>query len=97
MPVDFFGVKKQQLVPVLGLAPLVPVVAMGGLPWGVLPAWGVLVLIGVVLGEWQRRRTLLAILRQAPPGSVVEQEPGIGGPGMRIRVGSPVPPARRRR
>ncbi|MGW2572665.1 hypothetical protein [Streptomyces sp. NPDC001537] len=97
MPFDFFGVKKQQLLPIFGLAPLAPVVAVGGLPWIVLPALGVLVLIGVVVGEWQRRRTLLAVLRQAPPGTVVEQERGIGGPGMRIQVGRPVPPPSRRR
>ncbi|MEI5101793.1 hypothetical protein RB200_28875 [Streptomyces sp. PmtG] len=89
--------KKQQLLPVLGLAPLVPVVAMGGLPWIALPALGALVLIGVVVGEWQRRRTLLAVLQLAPPGSVVEQERGLGGPGMRIRVGGAVPRPRRRR
>lgn len=97
MPFDSFDVKGQQLVPILGLAPLASVVAMGGLPWFVLPVSGVLTLTGVAVSEWQRRRTLLAVLRHAPRGTIVEQEPGIGGPGVRIRVGGPDSRARRRR
>lgn len=89
IPIDFIGVKGQQLVPVLGLAPMASIVAMGGLPWIVLPVSGVLVLIGMAVGEWQRRRTLVAVLRQAPHGTIVEQEPGIGGPGVRIQIGGP--------
>jgi hypothetical protein len=65
------------------------IVAMGGLPWVVLPVSGVLTLIGMAVCEWQRRRTLVAVLRQAPHGTVVVQEPGIAGPGVRIHIGDP--------
>ncbi|MFE9558847.1 hypothetical protein ACFYOD_35995 [Streptomyces sp. NPDC006703] len=41
-----------------------------------------------VLAEWQRRTTLLALIRNAPAGTVVIQERGRGGPAMHVRVGS---------
>jgi hypothetical protein len=54
-----------------------------------------LVLLGVLrlFAEWQRRTTLLALLRHAPGGTVVIQEKGSGGPAMWILVGNgPRPP-----
>jgi hypothetical protein len=54
-----------------------------------------LVLMGVVglLAEWQRRVTLVALMRHAPGGTVVIQHQGIGGPPMWIWVGDgPRPP-----
>ncbi|MFE0130589.1 hypothetical protein ACFWY6_03170 [Streptomyces sp. NPDC059037] len=41
-----------------------------------------------ILAERSRRKTLLAITTQAPPGTVVAQERGAGGPLMVIQVGS---------
>jgi hypothetical protein len=40
-----------------------------------------------LLCEWQRRTTLVAIVREAPAGTVVVQERGLGGPAMWIQVG----------
>ena len=60
------------------------------------PSWvavgvvlALLALMGTVrlLVEWQRRITLIAVLRQAPGGSVVIQQRGLGGPPMRVWVG----------
>ncbi len=49
----------------------------------------VLLIVGVMkfLSERSRRKTLLAIATQAPPGTVVAQEKGMGGPKMWIQVG----------
>ena len=49
-----------------------------------------LLLAGAIrlLAEWQRRRTLAAVLRDAPAGSVVVQERGLGGPPMWVWVGT---------
>ncbi|MFI6373394.1 hypothetical protein [Streptomyces sp. NPDC050546] len=73
---------------------------MGWLGWlwplAVEPGtWVVLCLIAAVaavesaLAERQRRTTLLALVRHAPSGTVVVQEEGRGGPGMRVQIGNP--------
>jgi len=51
---------------------------------------GVLVLglVGRLLAEWQRRKTLVAIIQHAPGGTVIVQQRGRGGPAMRIQIGS---------
>jgi hypothetical protein len=51
---------------------------------------GVLVigLVGRLLAEWQRRRTLVAVIQHAPGGTVIVQSRGRGGPAMRIEIGS---------
>jgi DNA-directed RNA polymerase specialized sigma24 family protein len=41
------------------------------------------------LAEWQRRATLIALVRHAPGGTVVVQERGRGGPAMQVHVGAP--------
>jgi len=41
-----------------------------------------------LLAEWQRRKTLVAMIKHAPRGTVIEQERGRGGPAMRIEIGS---------
>jgi hypothetical protein len=54
-----------------------------------------LVLMGVfrLLAEWQRRTTLVALMRHAPGGTVVIQQRGLGGPPMWVWVGDgPRPP-----
>lgn len=50
---------------------------------------GVLVLglAGRLLAEWQRRKTLVAVIQQAPGGTVIVQQRGRGGPAMRIEIG----------
>ncbi|MGD6757270.1 hypothetical protein [Streptomyces sp. BH105] len=57
------------------------------LPWS---ACSVLLIAAVVrvLAERSRRKTLVAITTQAPPGTVVTQARGAGGPRMEIHVGS---------
>ena len=57
------------------------------LPWQ--SACCVLLIVGAMkfLSERSRRKTLLAITTQAPPGTVVTQEGGMGGPKMCIQVG----------
>ena len=51
---------------------------------------GVLVLglVGRQLAEWQRRKTLIAMVQQAPGGTVIMQQRGRGGPAVRIEIGS---------
>ncbi|WP_327411379.1 sigma-70 family RNA polymerase sigma factor (plasmid) [Streptomyces sp. NBC_01281] len=39
------------------------------------------------MAEWQRRATLVALVRDAPAGTVVVQERGRGGPAMQVYVG----------
>jgi hypothetical protein len=39
------------------------------------------------LAEWQRRKTLIAVMKGGMPGTVVIQERGRGGPAMRIEIG----------
>jgi hypothetical protein len=54
-----------------------------------------LVLMGIfrLLAEWQRRTTLVALMRQASGGTVVIQQRGLGGPPMWVWVGDgPRPP-----
>ncbi|MGW7068853.1 RNA polymerase sigma factor [Streptomyces sp. NPDC054855] len=41
------------------------------------------------LAEWQRRVTLIALVHDAPDGTVVVQERGRGGPAMQVYVGAP--------
>lgn len=48
------------------------------------------VLIYRLLAEWQRRRTLLALLREAPTGTLIFQGKGVGGAEMCIVVGPEV-------
>lgn len=40
------------------------------------------------LAEWQRRATLIALVRNAPAGTVVFQDRGRGGPAMQVHVGA---------
>ncbi|MEU3570574.1 hypothetical protein AB0E96_19450 [Kitasatospora sp. NPDC036755] len=81
---------KRQVTQLLGWTPAVPFVALGAHQ----SSWIVLALVGVLgvavrqLAEWQRRRTLVALVERSPLGTVVEQESGMGGPGMRVRVGT---------
>lgn len=75
-------------------APVTSLVAAYELPWAAVLALGFLALVGAATGEWQRRRTLLAILQHAPAGSVVEQESGTGA-GMRVQIGGRCRPPRR--
>jgi hypothetical protein len=51
---------------------------------------GVLVLAALarLLAEWQRRKTLVALMRHAPGGTVIVQGRGRGGPAMWVTVGS---------
>jgi hypothetical protein len=51
---------------------------------------GVLVLrlVGRPLAEWQRRKTLVALIQHARGGTVIVQQRGCGGPAMRIEIGS---------
>jgi hypothetical protein len=53
-----------------------------------------LVLMGVfrLLAEWQRRATLVALMRHAPGGTVVIQQRGLGGPPMWVWVGDGLRP-----
>jgi hypothetical protein len=60
-------------------------------------SWGtVILLLGVLviglaarlLAEWQRRKTLVALIQHAPGGTVIMQNRGRGGPAMRIEIGS---------
>ncbi len=71
---------------------------MGWLGWSwplaVQPgSWVVLCLVAAVaaaastLAERQRRTTLLALVRDAPVGTVIVQAEGRGGPAMRVQVG----------
>lgn len=50
---------------------------------------GVLVigLVGRWLAESQRRKTLVAVIKDAKDGTVIEQQRGRGGPAMRIKIG----------
>jgi hypothetical protein len=41
-----------------------------------------------LLAEWQRRKTLVALLKHARGGTVIVQDRGRGGPAIRIEVGS---------
>jgi len=54
---------------------------------------GAAVVTGAIrlLSEWQRRLTLMAVVRHAPGGTVVVQERGLGGPVMWIQVGYGLP------
>ena len=54
---------------------------------------GVCVMVAVVSGcvwlaERGRRATLVALVRHAPPGTVVRQQRGMGGPAMEVRLGA---------
>jgi hypothetical protein len=61
-------------------------------PLSAAAAWWLLALVAVagvirLLCEWQRRTTLVALVRHAPAGTVVVQERGLGGPAMWVQVG----------
>jgi RNA polymerase sigma factor (sigma-70 family) len=58
-------------------------------PWIWLTTCLFAVLVGAsaFLAEWQRRATLVALVRDAPAGTVVVQERGRGGPAMLVHVG----------
>jgi hypothetical protein len=45
-------------------------------------------LAGCLLTEWQRRKTLVAVIQHARAGTVITQERGRGGPAMRIEIGA---------
>ncbi|MFJ8932118.1 RNA polymerase sigma factor [Streptomyces sp. NPDC102364] len=57
--------------------------------WTVIGVLAVLTGVAALLAEWQRRTTLVALVRNAPPGTVVVQERGRGGPAMQVHVGAP--------
>lgn len=70
---------------------------VGGLfsagPWPIWP--GVCVVMAVVAGwawlaERARRATLVALLSHAPPGTVVVQQRGMGGPAMTVHLGAAI-------
>jgi len=44
-------------------------------------------LLGRLLSEWQRRRTLVELVTKAPAGTVITQQRGRGGPAMKIEIG----------
>ncbi|WP_329575042.1 hypothetical protein OG500_00195 [Kitasatospora sp. NBC_01250] len=71
-----------------GWTPAVPFVALGHPSWIMLVLAGVLAVVVRQLAEWQRRRTLVALVERSTLGTVVEQESGMGGPGMRVQVGT---------
>jgi len=48
----------------------------------------IIIMVGRLLAEWQRRRTLIGVIQHAPGGTVVTQERGRSGPAMRIEIGS---------
>lgn len=52
-----------------------------------LAASGIAVSVGRVCAEVTRRKTLIAILRDAPRGTLVAQKEGPGGPEMWLWVG----------
>jgi hypothetical protein len=58
------------------------------------PLWlGVGVVVAVLAGwawlaERARRATLVALVSQAPAGTVVVQDRGLGGPAMALRLGA---------
>lgn len=54
---------------------------------GLVVATGVAVSAYCVCAERARRKTLIALLRAAPTGTVVSQKRGPGGPEMRVQVG----------
>lgn len=57
--------------------------------WAVACLFAGLAGVAAFLAEWQRRATLLALVRDAPGGTVVVQERGRGGPAMHVHVGAP--------
>jgi hypothetical protein len=69
---------------------LVAVVLPGGISWPVAVAVASMFLgvLGYRLcAELLRRKTVVAILTNAPSGTVIEQQTWPGGPALRIRVG----------
>jgi hypothetical protein len=76
--------------PLGGLSGKVAIVLAHMVSWAAA-CWilGLVAIAGVIrlLCEWQRRTTLVAILRNAPAGTVVVQERGLGGPAMWVQVG----------
>jgi len=41
-----------------------------------------------LLAEWQRRKTMVAVIQHAPAGTRIVQNQGCGGPAMRIEIGT---------
>ena len=74
-----------------GLVPvwLIAVLARGVSWWSLVLVLAVVVavLTAGLLAEWQRRTTLVALLKAAGPGTVIQQGRGSGGPAMRIELG----------
>ncbi|WP_330358819.1 sigma-70 family RNA polymerase sigma factor [Streptomyces chartreusis] len=71
-----------------GTAWLAPVLAQSRV-WVGLCLLAALAGAAAFLAEWQRRATLIALVRTAPAGTVVVQERGRGGPAMQVHVGAP--------
>ncbi|MGA5364231.1 RNA polymerase sigma factor [Streptomyces purpurascens] len=57
--------------------------------WTALCLIAALAGVAAFLAEWQRRATLIALVRHAPGGTVLVQERGRGGPAMQVHVGVP--------
>jgi hypothetical protein len=55
--------------------------------WLFLCLIAALAVVTAFLAEWQRRTTLLALVRNAPSGTVLIQERGRGGPGVQLHIG----------
>ncbi|GAA2358968.1 hypothetical protein [Streptomyces cuspidosporus] len=71
----------------MGLGSWVWPVALQPASWAVMCLVAVLVAAGGLLAEWQRRATLVALVVKAPPGTVLVQDEGRGGPAMQVHVG----------
>jgi hypothetical protein len=62
-----------------------------------VPSWSatisalLLVLTYRLLAEWQRRTTLVELMKVAPAGTLIVQERGFGGPAMWIQIGGGAP------
>lgn len=57
--------------------------------WAPLCLLAALAAAAAFMAEWQRRATLIALVRHAPSGTVVVQERGRGGPAVQVHVGTP--------
>jgi len=55
---------------------------------GLLVLGVLLIIFGCrLLSQWQHRKTLIALIREAPAGTLVVHREGKGGPSTRIQVG----------
>lgn len=57
-----------------------------GRSWWAAGILGMIMVCGL-LGEWQRRVTLTALIRCSPPSTVIVQGKGSWGPALLVRVG----------